>query len=384
MADVIEASCKICGTGALVAIPEYVTLPRATSDSKPWPAGGRLTACSNCGAIQKIADTRWLEEIGNIYAEYDIYQQSAGAEQLIFDGGGQSEPRSLKLISYIAEQVSLPENGKLLDIGCGNGAALRGFSRSLPSWMLYGSELSSTTIGSLRDIPGFVDLYVGDLAGIRERFRLISVIHTLEHVLSPLEVLENAANLLEPDGVLFVEVPDIETSPFDLLVADHLLHFSRDTLGFLLARAGFRTLTVRNDVIAKEITALGGRQNCEVAVPHPASGNRAARGTVAWLQEVFALAHRMASQGPLAIFGTAIAGMALYGAIRDSVPFFVDEDPNRVGRYCDGKPILMLADVPRDVPVFLAFPPATARAVAARCRRLGLRFVLPPLAMGNA
>jgi len=61
------------------------------------------------------------------------------------------------------------------------------------------------------------------------------------------------------------------------------------------------------------------------------------------------------------------------------VPFFVDEDPNRIGRRCDGKPIIAPAEVPHDVPVFLGLPPAAAHAVAARCRQLGINCVLPPI-----
>jgi len=371
--------CQICRSGTLEAIPAYAEFPRATSDSKPWPAGGQLTVCSHCGAIQKIPDLRWLEEIASIYRDYDIYQQSAGAEQLIFDSSGQSEPRSRKLVDHIRRQVKLPAAGRLLDIGCGNGAALRNFARALPQWTFYGSELSDATIEPLRQIPGFAKLFVGSLTEIGERFELISVIHTLEHVLSPRQTLSQAADLLGSAGVLFIEVPDIETSPFDLLVADHLLHFSRETLRYLLAQAGVRPLSVSNQVLSKEITALAVREDCTAEAPPPAHGNRLARNTVAWLAEVFAALKTIASRGPVGIFGTAIAGMALYGAVRDAVPFFVDEDPSRIGRRCDGKPIIAPADVPRDVPVFLGFPPATAQRLASRCRPLGMNCVVPPL-----
>jgi SAM-dependent methyltransferase len=372
------APCLICRAGALDIMPEYAAFTRATSDSKPWQAGGQLAVCTNCGTVQKIPDAAWLEEIRSIYGAYEIYQQSAGAEQLIFDNCGQSEPRSAKLVNYVNQQVALPASGDLLDIGCGDGAALRNFSKALPGWQLYGSELGSSTIDSLRTIPGFVELFTGDLAEISGRFSLISIIHTLEHVLSPFAVLKKAANLLEPNGVLFIEVPDIETSPFDLLVADHLLHFSRETLSFLLSRTGFRPLSVRNDVIAKEITALAAYEEMEVGIPCADHGMQLARQTVGWLREVFAVAQGIAAQGPIGIFGTAIAGMALYSAVKDSVAFFVDEDPNRVGRRCDGKAIIAPMDAPRDVPIFLAYPPATAQAIALRCAQFGLRCVVPP------
>ena len=76
---------------------------------------------------------------------------------------------------------------------------------------------------------------------------------------------------IRQDGVLFVEVPDIETSPFDLLVADHLLHFSRATLDLLLVRCGLCATTLSNEVIRKEITALTKRGKGDVVLPDPQS-----------------------------------------------------------------------------------------------------------------
>jgi 2-polyprenyl-3-methyl-5-hydroxy-6-metoxy-1,4-benzoquinol methylase len=342
--------------------------------------GGQLAVCTACGAIQKIPDAKWIEEIGRIYSGYDIYHQSAGSEQLIF-AGGEAEPRSQRLVDYIVRDVSLPAVGKLLDIGCGNGAALRNFSKALPGWALHGAELSDATIESLRPIPRFVELHTGGLADIDERFSLISLIHTLEHVLSPVERLKEAAGLLELHGILFVQVPNVETSPFDLLVADHLLHFTSSTLRLFAGAAGLRTVKLGNHLIAKELTLLTTPGSAEAAVANPKQGIELARNTVAWLREVFAAAQSFADKGPLAIFGTAIAGMALYGAVKDSVEFFVDEDPHRIGRHYDGKPVIALAAAPRDVPILLAFPLPSAQFVAQKCVALGLRCILPPPAI---
>ena len=363
-------SCQVCAQSALEFIPGYAKLPRATSNSRPWCAGGQLAVCTRCGAIQKIPDAKWLNEIGRIYSGYDIYHQSAGSEQLIF-ADGETAPRSQRLVDYIVREVSLPAVGKLLDIGCGNGAALRSFSSALP-WALHGAELSEATIELLRPIPGFVELHTGGLSEIDERFSLITLIHTLEHVLSPVERLKEAARLLEPNGILFVQVPNVETSPFDLLVTDHLLHFTSSTLRLLAGAAGLRTVKLGNHVIAKELTLLMKPGRAEAVVPTPDQGIEVAKNTVAWLGEVLASAQSIADKGPLAIFGTAIAGMALYGALKDSVEFFVDEDPHRIGRHYDGKPVIAPNSAPRDVPILLAFPSASAHYVAQKCDALEL------------
>jgi hypothetical protein len=60
--------------------------------------------------------------------------------------------------------------------------------------------------------------------------------------------------------------------------------------------------------------------------------------------------------------------------------FFVDEDPNRVGREFMGKPILHPDQVARGQDVFVALPPALAGQVSRRLHARGAPFVchVPP------
>jgi SAM-dependent methyltransferase len=374
-----DHSCQICAADTLAIVPGYANLPRATSDSRPWPSGGTLTVCDRCGMIQKIPDAQWLKEIGTIYGNYDIYHQSAGSEQLIFNATGSAEPRSKRLIDFVVRAANLPPHGKLIDIGCGNGAWLRNCAQALPSWQLYGCELSDSTLTTLERIPNFAKLFVGATTQIDERFSLVSMIHALEHLRSPGNELADVAALLEPQGVVFIEVPDIENSPFDLLVADHLLHFSRATLGFLAALCGINTTTLENTFVAKEITLLGCRgARTTPFLPDAEVGVRLAHRTVQWLNDTIAVFRAAAEHGAVGIFGTAIAGMAAYSAVKAKTQFFVDEDPSRIGRQYDGKPVFSPAQAPKDTPVLLALPPHQAAPLAERCRKVGLICICPP------
>src|SRR5262249_16319991 len=208
------------------------------------------------GAIQKLPDAKWFGEIEQIYRDYQIYELSGGSEQVIFSEAGVAAPRSKALIDFIAANAGADRAGKLIDIGCGNGSQLKGLSAALPSWRLYGSELSDSVRTSLQTIPNFVELYTRPTRDIQERFDVVTMFHALEHMPDPLGALRDAAGLLNADGRLFVEIPNAAISPFDLLVADHLLHFSPDHLGYLASRAGLSISILRDDLVPKEITLL--------------------------------------------------------------------------------------------------------------------------------
>lgn len=376
----IGSACQICGSKGLELQTGFAALPRVTSDCKPWPAGGSLAVCGDCGAIQKIPDAQWQDEIRRIYGGYEIYHLSDGAEQVIFNtAGGEASPRSRLLVDFVAKTITLPAKGKLIDIGCGNGAALAGFSKKLPQWELYGNELSDRGLADLRKIPNFVALYtVNDVKAIPGRYDLVSMIHSLEHMPAPLSTLNAAARLLDDQGNVFIEVPDIETSPFDLLVADHLCHFSLDTLRYLAGRAGLAATTATTSVLGKEITFIGRSGHDAAPKPVAAAGFRTARATVSWLQSVIDRAQALSNDGPFGIFGTSISGMWLYGALGGRIDFFVDEDKSRIGRLYEGKPILAPQDAPARATVYVPLTPTVSEKVVARLSGLGARFVPPP------
>jgi hypothetical protein len=373
-----EFKCQVCSANALETFEAYRTLPRVTSDSKPWPAGGELSVCHDCGAIQKLPTDKWRAEAASIYQNYEMYHLSQGAEQLVFADVGTIKPRSERLVEFVLRQAALPDAGKLIDIGCGNGEALRNFSRVLPHWRLFGAELTDKVLPELRRLPNFVALYTVPANQIKERFSLVTMIHSLEHMPVPLQTLTEAAQLTELAGMLFVEVPDVETSPFDVLVADHLMHFSRASLGAMAARAGLSVAVLANDILPKEITMLGGRAVPAMANGNPEQGTRLARSLVKWLTSVMAQIEALASKGRIGIFGTSVAGMAFYGAFRDRVAFFVDEDPSRIGKSYQGKPVVAPKDADPEIPVIMALPPERAQKAAQRLSATGMRAVCPP------
>ncbi len=361
-------SCLICG-GGLKKIDAYSYLPRVTSDCKPWPSGGTVAICVDCGATQKIPDAAWLDEIRQIYDDYQIYRLSGGSEQVIFLDQGEVLPRSAALISFILREANLPETGRLLDVGCGNGAALANFSTALPKWALFGSELSDNHLTKLRRIPNFVDLFFGGSGSITGRFDVVSLIHSLEHMTKPLDTLSANALLLSDNGRIFVEVPDFEASPFDLLVADHLVHFTRPTLAFLATRAGLVIETIRNDILPKEITLLAHRGVAPPILPDATVGASILRQHLAWLNDVLSSAEEASETShSFGIFGTSISSMWLNGALSNKASFFVDEDRSRIGGRIDERPILSLSNIPSGSTLYIPLIPSVAKRVMEKCR----------------
>ena len=338
--------------------------------------------CSACGCVQKVTHSRWRSEVEEIYEAYSLYHQSKGAEQVVFEeGSGIPEARSRRLLGRLFAEVHLPEEGALLDVGCGNGELLRTFSEMVPRWSLVGTELDDrhrSAVEGIRGVQGFFARAPDQVPG---EFGLITMVHVLEHVPEPREFLQRLGDRLTRDGVIMAQVPNYGQNPFDLLVADHCTHFTLATIEALLRGAGYEVICVANDWIPKELTIVARRSGSPALVPvWPRNDDASAHvaKSLDWLNSVMSSARHVAKNGRFGLFGTASPATWLSSELQDQVAFFVDEDPNRAGETHEGHPIYRPDRAPSGSRVFMVLPPAFAEAIRRRLAIRGVEFLLPP------
>jgi len=376
-----EAACGICGDGTLEEMADYRGLRRVTSDCRPWPAGGRIGVCRACGGVQKPADEAFLAEIDAIYKGYTIYHQGAGAEQAVFEQvSGLPASRSVKLLDTFKRRAGLKAVGRMLDVGCGNGATIRAFGGVAPGWTKVGTEFDDKYRAEVESIPNTEPLHVGPVDAVPGTFDVITMIHVLEHIVDPVAMLATLRGKLGPGGLLLIEVPHHPANPFELLIADHRTHFTADSLVRTLATAGYEIVSVADDWIPKELSVVARVAGAVGSSPPPgdaaAARARIAAG-LAWLGNAADRLRALGTDGPVGLFGTSIAGTWLATEAGDAIAFFVDEDPARAGRSYLGRPVHAPADVPGCSRVFVGLPPAVATGICSRLERPGVAYLSP-------
>ncbi|HJZ54809.1 MAG TPA: class I SAM-dependent methyltransferase, partial [Gemmataceae bacterium] len=318
--------CHVCRTGWLRVFPAFSALARVSSDAKPFPSGGELAVCEQCGTVQKPITPAWQAEADAIYAAYTIYHNAGGAEQKVFaGGGGQPASRSSRLVQQLRDRVGLPATGRMLDLGCGNGAMLRSFSEQMPGWSLAGTELSDKYREAVEAIPRVEKLYAGQPEDVPGMFDAMTLLHVLEHVPDPVAFLARLARKMNPGGHIVVEVPDHRQNPFDLAIADHCTHFSLGTLRAVFEAAGLEVVAAAEDFIPKELTVVGRPGGCvqPLGVPAPDVGPAVdtVGGQIEWLAALAGQGRSLAAAGKVGVFGTSIGGAWLLGELGNAVGF---------------------------------------------------------------
>lgn len=111
-------------------------------------------------------------------------------------------------INYFYKKIYLPQQGTLLDVGCGQGNYLK----SLPSTIKStGIDLKISSKTNLNIIEGDFNKYKFSL-----KFDVITFWHSLEHFPNPLETINKAINLLNQNGRIIISLPNTNSLAFRL------------------------------------------------------------------------------------------------------------------------------------------------------------------------
>ncbi|MBI1821798.1 MAG: class I SAM-dependent methyltransferase [Nitrospirae bacterium] len=145
--------------------------------------------------------------------------------------------------------------GRVLDIGCGNGSILKGLQKD--GWKVYGVEMNHRAAQFAKEslnIDGIPQNLL-DAKYPDSFFDVILFNHSLEHMYSPGEILKESERILTDDGLLIISLPNSDSIEakffksywFPLELPRHLYHFSPKTLEKTLKNNGLRVTKIRGD-----------------------------------------------------------------------------------------------------------------------------------------
>lgn len=141
----------------------------------------------------------------------------------------------------VKETFPVAEGARVLDIGCGQGVALKHFAAD---------RLNATGIAIGEDVricreAGYdaVEMDLTFLEFPDETFDLVWCRHVLEHSIMPFFTLAEIFRVLKPGGVVYIEVPCPDTVAGHELNQNHYSVFGQRMLHDLIRRTGFTDIT---------------------------------------------------------------------------------------------------------------------------------------------
>lgn len=221
--------------------------------SSPITGGGAIDIMTCCGelngqpcGLQYGRTVRGIDTVQNFLSL--VY--SADYERDYLDPTITTAKRTIATETRVPDVLdaltSSRKGGAWLDVGCSQGALL--LAAQAVGFTGYGIEYSAATAAQARTL-GVHHVLEGTLEDTPlpvswpSAFSVVSAVHVFEHILRPKAFLERARELLEPGGILLIEVPNGDFSPEqakdDWDDPRHVIHYSRRTLLAILEKAGF-------------------------------------------------------------------------------------------------------------------------------------------------
>jgi 2-polyprenyl-3-methyl-5-hydroxy-6-metoxy-1,4-benzoquinol methylase len=227
-------TCRVCGQQL---DDEYQRFPgpSVTSIATIIEVDVVLYVCSKCGHVQSPAHSDIQEFYKNDYRLSLVTEDHDQVYSIIND---EITYRCEKQATIIGD-LCPPDCIDVLDFGAGKAMTLKNLSRTFkdirphvfdvsddyrPFWASWLSREQQAT----HQLP---ELW-------HAKFDLIIANFVFEHIESPAQVLLELQKFLRPEGRIFLSVPNFETNSGDLLVVDHVNHFSESSLRALASEAG--------------------------------------------------------------------------------------------------------------------------------------------------
>jgi SAM-dependent methyltransferase len=213
--------CNVCGSDEVIPLAVGEDFEYRTS-----PDSFLAVKCRGCGLVY-LNPRPAMTELDRIYPpDYHAFDFSADRYGFVYKVRQRLEAKRI-----LKACQGLPDNARILDVGCGDGFhldLLQKFGKA--SWRLEGIDMSDRAVemGKLRGL----EIHQGTVQSMaipEGTYDLAFMIATIEHVDQPLEVLQAVGKMLKPGGRVVMVTDNTDTLDFKWFQGRHWggYHFPR-------------------------------------------------------------------------------------------------------------------------------------------------------------
>ena len=205
--------------------------------------------CKKCGLTQQYKYPN-NEFINTFYEKYynSLYAFFKNPEERFISQFNSAIYKFNILKNFV--NFDSPKN--VLEIGCGAGGILSFFQSMKCDVTGVDYENDHLEFARKKNIKTF-----SNYKNIKQKFDIVILSHVLEHLVDPDEILNICKKFIKKDGLIYIEVPSIESIPkhYDYNLSNflhiaHVTHFTKNTFINFMNLKGFEIKYIDNNIHA--------------------------------------------------------------------------------------------------------------------------------------
>jgi len=219
----------------------------------------KVVGCTRCGLEfrKKIPPPKHIDRYNRLFTSGDYYFLGALP---IFDKNGHFNKdiilkNFIKHLEILSINKYVNEPKRYLEIGCGVGFTVA----MMQDWGFdaYGIDISDWAVEYMKKELGIKNAF--KYHNLKEAnfpdnfFGFIHLGHTIEHLINPIDILQEIYRILAKDGLLFFITPDPDLDKMTYYYKEHLYFFNEYTLRYWLNVLGYRNIEIYRDIGEKHI-----------------------------------------------------------------------------------------------------------------------------------
>ena len=212
--------------------------------------------CQLCGLIQ-ISPLPTKEDDENYYKSNEIIRSLVSeAEMSDEEVRLKYRPMGIKQAKRIKKLLEIKQDTKILEIGSGYGCFIEEMHKD--GYDTDGIELSTEKCEQLRERTGIEMKSYNIMSNNEEleqnanKYDIICSHNTFEHIIEPNLFLKRIRRLMKSNGIIYIEVPNINgllrqlSKPYDdfCFFRGHVSYYSPETLTYALQKNGFSDIKI--------------------------------------------------------------------------------------------------------------------------------------------
>ena len=379
--------CRICDSSSnkILELPQS---QQVTSLGRLIDGQASIYQCSNCSHCQTETNINLSEYYSS---DYKTLMHSADEDDVYKIVNGRpiwrAEHMSTTFISKLKKISNFSASNRInfLDFGTGKGLFPKTVAQKSPQYNLHLYDVSRNYISSWETFcdPSRYSCY--EFPSVwQDFFDVVTSMFSLEHVVDPLSELKKISSLLRPDGFLYIVVPNMYSeNMFDMVVVDHIHHYSECSMLKALEQAGL-SLVEADHVSHEQASIYIAQRRCKAVTDsvqnfdidkYLETQNKISMSFSQMSHEIIQFSARAANI-PLVVVGAGVIGTYVKSVLDDicDISMFIDSNiykqskgwlslpvnsPSSIPKYeTENQPYYIIAHNSRMIPLALEMIPS--------------------------